>query len=288
MDVLNAAAERTSSRSPSRGAGQRRGPGGPLQRDAADHPQGPQRSVRPRLLQRIHGGAVLASGIANFGYEARRKIATEEKRRIGRKAAALDPRQLLAVHQYRHHDRGGRGRPAGQAGLMVITNNINVANILQGYEHDRGGHRRRRRAAFRRRRRRRGGGRFHPPVQGRLRRHRRLGDRRGRRAARLRLSRGEGGAGDHRMRAPVILVADARSSSAPRRCASAISRRSTTSSPTQPRRAAARDLPRQRGADRDRGRCLIFRKSATIFVSGKRTQANACSAGDRPHWMRQT
>ena len=35
------------------------------------------------LLQRFHGGAVLASGVANFGYEARRKLATDEKRRIG-------------------------------------------------------------------------------------------------------------------------------------------------------------------------------------------------------------
>lgn len=43
------------------------------------------------VLQRYHGGAVLASGIANFGYEARRSLATEEKRRIGLRAAALIP-----------------------------------------------------------------------------------------------------------------------------------------------------------------------------------------------------
>ena len=30
-------------------------------------------------------------GVANFGYEARRKLATDEKRRIGLKAASLIP-----------------------------------------------------------------------------------------------------------------------------------------------------------------------------------------------------
>ena len=35
------------------------------------------------VLQRYHRGAVLASGIANIGYEASRSLATEEKRRIG-------------------------------------------------------------------------------------------------------------------------------------------------------------------------------------------------------------
>ena len=43
------------------------------------------------LLQRYHGGAIIASGVANFGYEARRMLATEEKRRIGIKAASLIP-----------------------------------------------------------------------------------------------------------------------------------------------------------------------------------------------------
>ena len=67
-----------------------------------------------RLLTRIHGGALFPSGIENMEYEARRKIAADEKEAIGRAAAAADPRQRLAVHQYRHHDRGrqqGAARP---------------------------------------------------------------------------------------------------------------------------------------------------------------------------------
>ena len=46
------------------------GSGRSLRCYTADHSEGPERSLRARGLQRYHGGAVLASGIANFGYEA--------------------------------------------------------------------------------------------------------------------------------------------------------------------------------------------------------------------------
>ena len=42
-----------------------------------------------RLLTRVHGGATVASGVANLAYEARRLIAAEEKRAIGATAAKL-------------------------------------------------------------------------------------------------------------------------------------------------------------------------------------------------------
>ena len=44
-----------------------------------------------RLLSRIHGGALFPSGIENMEYEARRKIAADEKEAIGRAAARLIP-----------------------------------------------------------------------------------------------------------------------------------------------------------------------------------------------------
>src|SRR5690606_25299631 len=43
------------------------------------------------VLQRFHGGAMAPSGIANVAYEARRQLATEAKRRIGARTAALIP-----------------------------------------------------------------------------------------------------------------------------------------------------------------------------------------------------
>ena len=36
-----------------------------------------------RSLTRIHGGAIIASGVENLAYEARRFVAAEEKRAIG-------------------------------------------------------------------------------------------------------------------------------------------------------------------------------------------------------------
>src|SRR5882762_1588720 len=44
-----------------------------------------------RLVSRVHGGAVIASGVENIAYEARRFIAQSEKRAIGMAAARLIP-----------------------------------------------------------------------------------------------------------------------------------------------------------------------------------------------------
>ena len=62
-----------------------------------------------RSLTRIHGGAIIASGVENLAYEARRFVAAEEKRGIGIAAASRFP-TVLAVHQHRHHDRRSRER----------------------------------------------------------------------------------------------------------------------------------------------------------------------------------
>src|SRR4029077_5272996 len=44
-----------------------------------------------RALTRIHGGAIIASGVENLAYEARRFVAAEEKKAIGAAAAARIP-----------------------------------------------------------------------------------------------------------------------------------------------------------------------------------------------------
>lgn len=86
------------------------------------------------VLQRYHGGAILASGTANLGYEARRKLATDEKRRIGVKAASLIPDSSSLLINIGTTTEQVAAALRGKHGLLVITNNINVANILQGYE----------------------------------------------------------------------------------------------------------------------------------------------------------
>jgi DeoR family glycerol-3-phosphate regulon repressor len=86
-----------------------------------------------RLLTRIHGGAVFPSGTENMEYEQRRQIAALEKEAIGRAAAALIPDQASLFINI-----GTTTEAVGQAllqhsRLMIITNNINVANRLRVY-----------------------------------------------------------------------------------------------------------------------------------------------------------
>jgi DeoR family glycerol-3-phosphate regulon repressor len=88
-----------------------------------------------RLLSRVHGGAIIASGVENVEYEARRFVAQEEKRAIGIAAAALIPNNSsLFVNIGTTTEEVARALLDHQ-GLLVITNNINVATIL--YRHPR-------------------------------------------------------------------------------------------------------------------------------------------------------
>ncbi|WP_088345359.1 MULTISPECIES: DeoR/GlpR family DNA-binding transcription regulator [Rhodomicrobium] len=84
-----------------------------------------------RLLARVHGGAILSSGIENFGYDARRAIANEEKEAIGRMAATLIPNNASLFINIGTTTEAVARALLGHQGLMVITNNINVANAMR-------------------------------------------------------------------------------------------------------------------------------------------------------------
>ena len=86
-----------------------------------------------RLLTRIHGGAVFPSGIENMRYEARRKIAADEKDAIGRFAAGLIPDNASLFVNIGTTTEAVANALLDHDGLMVITNNINVANRLRVY-----------------------------------------------------------------------------------------------------------------------------------------------------------
>ncbi len=86
-----------------------------------------------QLLQRVHGGAIVGSGIENVSYEARRLLAPASKKAIGAKAAELisDNSSLLinigtTTEQVAHSFRNHRG-------LLVITNNINAVDIMKNF-----------------------------------------------------------------------------------------------------------------------------------------------------------
>ncbi len=83
------------------------------------------------MLQRVHGGAVVASGVANFAYEARRVLAADEKRLIGLKTASLIPDSSSLLINIGTTTEQVALALIGHKGLLVISNNINVINILR-------------------------------------------------------------------------------------------------------------------------------------------------------------
>ncbi|MHA6300067.1 DeoR/GlpR family DNA-binding transcription regulator [Devosia sp. CAU 1758] len=82
-------------------------------------------------LKRTHGGAMHPSGVENVEYEARRQIAPAEKRAIGRAAAALIPDNASLFINIGTTTEAVSQALVDHRGLMVITNNINVANHLR-------------------------------------------------------------------------------------------------------------------------------------------------------------
>jgi DeoR family transcriptional regulator, glycerol-3-phosphate regulon repressor len=95
-----------------------------IRRDLAD-------LCQSRMLARVHGGAVLPSGTVNMRYEQRRNIAAEEKSAIGRAAAALIPNSASLFVNIGTTTEAVSEALLNHQGLMVITNNINVANRLR-------------------------------------------------------------------------------------------------------------------------------------------------------------
>lgn len=85
------------------------------------------------VLQRFHGGAMFAAGVANLGYENRRNIASEAKRAIGERTAGLIPNNCSVFINIGTTTEEVARALHGHQGLMVITNNLNVAMLLRGY-----------------------------------------------------------------------------------------------------------------------------------------------------------
>jgi DeoR family glycerol-3-phosphate regulon repressor len=88
---------------------------------------------KARLLRRIHGGALYPSGVENMEYEARRRIAAHEKELIGRAAAEMIPDGASLFINIGTTTEAVSHALIDHNNLMVITNNINVANTLRVY-----------------------------------------------------------------------------------------------------------------------------------------------------------
>jgi DeoR family transcriptional regulator, glycerol-3-phosphate regulon repressor len=84
-----------------------------------------------QLLLRVHGGAVYPSGVTNFAYDARRTLAADSKQLIGMTAAKLIPDNSSVILNIGTTTEQVALALRRHQGLMVITNNINVASILR-------------------------------------------------------------------------------------------------------------------------------------------------------------
>jgi len=82
------------------------------------------------LLERVHGGAVPPSGVSNIGYGDRRALNRDVKHRIARKAAALIPDNASLFLNIGTTTEAVAHALHAHRNLMVVTNNLNVANIL--------------------------------------------------------------------------------------------------------------------------------------------------------------
>lgn len=84
------------------------------------------------LLARVHGGAVLGTSVTNVDYAERRALARDEKRAIGERAAAMIPNGCSLIVNIGTTTEQVAQALRGHHDLVVVTNNINVVNILSG------------------------------------------------------------------------------------------------------------------------------------------------------------
>ena len=82
------------------------------------------------LLDRVHGGAVLRTGVSNFGYEDRRRMNSSAKAAIGRACAQAIPNNSSLILNLGTTTEAVARELLKHSNITVVTNNINVANIL--------------------------------------------------------------------------------------------------------------------------------------------------------------
>ncbi|MEM6658215.1 MAG: DeoR/GlpR family DNA-binding transcription regulator [Pseudomonadota bacterium] len=81
-------------------------------------------------LDRVHGGAVLRSGVSNIGYEDRRTLNQDAKTCIARACARDIPDGASLFMNIGTSTEAVARQLLQHKNLMVVTNNMNVANIL--------------------------------------------------------------------------------------------------------------------------------------------------------------
>ena len=86
------------------------------------------------VLDRVHGGAVLRSGAANIAYDERRRMNEDAKAAIGRACAAQIPDNSSLILNIGTTTEAVARELLRHRHLTVVTNNMNIANILAANE----------------------------------------------------------------------------------------------------------------------------------------------------------
>jgi DeoR family glycerol-3-phosphate regulon repressor len=81
-------------------------------------------------LDRVHGGAAPRTGVTNLGYEQRRRMNEGAKTAIARACAASIPENCSIILNLGTTTEAVARELQGHRNITVVTNNMNVANIL--------------------------------------------------------------------------------------------------------------------------------------------------------------
>ena len=81
-------------------------------------------------LDRVHGGAVLRTGVANIGYAARRRMNEGAKAAIARACAEAIPDNCSLILNLGTTTEAVARELLAHRNITVVTNNMNVANTL--------------------------------------------------------------------------------------------------------------------------------------------------------------
>ena len=82
------------------------------------------------FVDRVHGGAVPRTGVTNLGYEQRRRMNEEAKAAIAKACAAAIPENCSIIMNLGTTTEAVARELMTHRNITVITNNMNVANIL--------------------------------------------------------------------------------------------------------------------------------------------------------------
>ena len=82
-------------------------------------------------LERVHGGAVVPSGVVNIVYEERRRLNASGKHAIAKTCAQAIPNSASVFMNIGTSTEAVAQSLLNHKNLLVVTNNLNIANILK-------------------------------------------------------------------------------------------------------------------------------------------------------------